>query len=492
MWTGASAIVLRLSNILVMAIAARIVAPAELGVYALAVTIYGIVVCLGSCGVSAAIGRADLDADRLGPTVTTIALFSSCLLAGSMALAAEPIASAFGAPAAAGPIRILAIALFLQGFFAVQNSQLQRVFRQEVMFRANAAAFVISSATLLLLATVINGAEAFAWSRVAGNIIVGLIMLLSLDTRYRPGWQAQFVGPLLRFGVPAALGALLSQLVLNVDYVIIGRLMSTADLGYYMLAFSICSWPTTALGAVMDQVVLPAFSGVRLDGGDLRLTVLRAVRIVALAACPIGAFTFAFARPLIETVYGAKWLPAAPVLSVLAAYGVLFVLGMLFNNIMIASGKSLAMFAVQAVALVALVPVLIAGVRFGGLVGVGVGHILVILTVTMPVYAVAIKFTTGAGVGVMLRALSRPVLAALAAAGVALVATESLSIPVAKLAIGGVAGLIVYMAIAGPQLLQLFPARLADKRIMVLASTWPLLSAKQLWKVKVNAGPRRP
>src|ERR1700757_2557264 len=73
MWTGASAIVLRLSNVLVMAIAARIVAPAEMGVYALAITVYGFVVCLGSWGVTSAIGRSDLDADKLGPTVTTIA-----------------------------------------------------------------------------------------------------------------------------------------------------------------------------------------------------------------------------------------------------------------------------------------------------------------------------------------------------------------------------------------------------------------------------------
>ncbi|SDE15857.1 oligosaccharide flippase family protein [Rhodococcus tukisamuensis] len=491
LWTGASAIVVRFSNILVMAIAARIIAPEELGVYALALAVHGFVACFAAWGVTSAIGRLDLDADRLGPTVTTVTLCSSCVVAASMALAAGPIASAFQAPEAVRPIRILAVVVVIQVMSAVPAAQIQRAFRQEVAFRANVIGFVFGSATLLPLATMIHGAEAFAWSRVAAGLAIGLTMVLSLDTRYRPGWEAQFVGPLLRFGVPAAVGSLLSQLVLNVDILIIGRAMSTADLGYYMLAFNICLWPTAALGAVMDQVVLPAFSAVRRDDGDLRSTVSRAVRTVALVACPIGGFTFAFAHPLIETVYGGKWLTAAPVLSVLAAYGVLYVLGKLFDNIMIASGKTITMFVVQATVLVVLVPILIVGVRVGGLVGVGVGHILAILLVTMPAYAVAIRRATGAGIGVILRALSRPALAAVAAAGVALVATEGLTNPLAKLAVGGLVGLVVYVAVVGPQLLQLFPGRLADKRILVLATTWPLMAAKRLRQAGVDAPPWR-
>ena len=171
--------------------------------------------------------------------------------------------------------------------------------------------------------------------------------------------------PLLRFGVPAALGWLLAELVLNIDYVIIGREMSTADLGEYMLAFNIASWPTAVLGAVVAQIVLPAFSAVRLGGGDLGLTVSRAIRTVGFVACPIAAFTCAFAYPLIETVYGARWLGAAPVLRLLALYGALYVLGLLFDNIMVAAGKTFAMFAVQAAALVTLVPALIVGAPFG-------------------------------------------------------------------------------------------------------------------------------
>jgi len=312
------------------------------------------------------------------------------------------------------------------------------------------------------------------------HLIACLTILLSLDKRYRPGWNAELVRPLLRFGVPAALGWVLAELVLNVDYLIIGRQMSTADLGQYMLAFNIASWPTAVLGAVVAQIVLPAFSAVRLGGGDLSQAVSRAIRTVGLVACPIAAFTCAFAYPLIETLYGARWLGAAPVLRLLALYGVLYVLGLLFDNIMVAAGKTLAMFAVQAAALIALVPALIVGAHLGGLVGVGIGHILVVLVVTMPVYLVATYRITGAGVGRVLRAISRPCMAAAAAAVVALLLTGPLATPIAKLAVAGVVGSIVYAAVIGPQLLELLPNRLAAKRICVVFTSWPSMVAKRL------------
>lgn len=480
-WTGASTILLRLSNVLVMVIVARIVSPAELGLYALAIAIYGFVIYI-AWGVVAVIARSDLDADKLGPTVTSLAMYSSFVIAGLMAWLARPLAAALGTPDAAPSIRILAIIVALAGIFAVPVAQNQRAFRQEVVFRANVISFFGSSAALLLLVITfkIPGAEAFAWSRVIGHLIVSLTIFLSLDKRYRPGWRAEYVVPLLRFGVPAALGGVLSQLVLNVDYVIIAHQMTTTDLGQYMLAFNVASWPTAVLGAILNAVVLPAFSGVRRDGGDLSATVARAVRVTGFSACPIAAFTCVFAHPLIETVYGGRWLEAAPVLSVLALYGVLYVIGLLFDNIMIASGKTFTMFAVQAAALLALVPALLVGVRLDGLVGVGVGHIVVVLLVTMPAYIIAIHRIVGAGVWTILRAFSRPALAAVAAAGVALLATKGISLPIGKLTVGGVVGLIVYLAIAGPQLLQFLPSRVAGKRIPVLLTTWPSLMVKQL------------
>jgi lipopolysaccharide exporter len=461
LWNAASNVLLRLGNILVLAVVARIVSPAELGVFALAAALQILVGDLAVLGVASSIARADLDADEIGPTVVTISVVSGLLLSSVMAIWAAPFASLLGAPAAADAIRILAVCVALTGALAVPTAQLQREFRQDVLFRANIVSLVPSSAALIVLASMGDGAVAFAWSRVVGLVVTGYVLLRSLSTKYWPGLNARYVRPLIRFGFPLAMANVLSQILLNVDYVFVGRLMSTADVGLYMLAFQICTWPTALLGTVINSMVLPAFSTLRRDGGDLGEALPYAVRTVALIACPIAAFTCAFATPLITTVYGEKWAAAGPVLSVLALYGMVFVLGLLFANVLISTGRTGVLFAVQIAALVVLVPALAIGVNLRGLVGAGIAHILVISLVTLPAYLVAIRKATHVGAQRVVRALVRPLAAAVAAVVAARLAGAGVGLDAGKLAIGVLTAGVVYVLLTAPLLLHLLPIRAA-------------------------------
>ncbi|WP_411701164.1 hypothetical protein, partial [Conyzicola sp.] len=54
LWAGSSSMLLRIGNIVVMAVVARIVAPEQLGLFALTLVVHGVVVSLAELGVSSA------------------------------------------------------------------------------------------------------------------------------------------------------------------------------------------------------------------------------------------------------------------------------------------------------------------------------------------------------------------------------------------------------------------------------------------------------
>ena len=393
-WSAGSAIVMRLASIGIMAIVARLVSRDEFGVFGLAVTAFSMFVSLAELGVSSAVARSDLDIDEIAPTVTTIAIVTSFGLAALIALNADGLATALGSAGAAGPLRVLSISVALTGVFAVPGAQLQRDFNQKRIFSATAIAFFPANIVLLVAALHADGAMSFAWSRVVGQLVMGTVMVLGVSRHYWPGLRRTVVGPLLRFGIPLALSGLLSQLLLNVDYLFIGRELGTDKLGLYLLAFNISSWSTTVLSSVLNGMVLPAFSKVRADGGDLSHALFRGARAVTSIAALIGSMTMALATPLLLTVYGSKRADAAPVLSILSAYGVAFVVNLLFANVLVAMGRTGFLFIVQVVALACLVPAITIGLNHWGLVGVGVSHIVVIGCVTVPAYVVAIHRST--------------------------------------------------------------------------------------------------
>ena len=64
------------------------------------------------------------------------------------------------------------------------------------------------------------------------------------------------------------------------------------------------------------------------------------MRAAALVASPIGLFTCGFAAPLVVAVYGDQWPKAAPILTVLALYGIFSTFGAVFDSAIIASGRT--------------------------------------------------------------------------------------------------------------------------------------------------------
>jgi PST family polysaccharide transporter len=346
----------------------------------------------------------------------------------------------------------MAIAVVLGGIFTVPGAQITRDFKQDKQFISTVVSFIFSTGVLILLARHGSGALAFAWSRVIGQTVQGAILMISAKKQYLAGFSRQAASILFKFGLPLAGANFVNYILLNVDYALVGRLMGAAALGTYVLAFNVSSWPSSLLGAVINTVSMPAFSRVRHDPVLLRKAIGNAVRAVTLIAMPMCALSIALARPLVLTLYGARWIAAANVLSVLAFYGLAAVLCTLFASMLAGLGRTKALLVVQVVWLVPLVVAMALGVRQDGIVGAAVAHVVVVIPIVLPFYLFTLKRATNVSLLSLGRAaLPAAVASSLAALGTAGIASM-LSRPVEQLIVGGVVGGLIYLLTAAPYL----------------------------------------
>jgi lipopolysaccharide exporter len=470
LWVVASNLLLRLANLLLTAVVAHILSPHDFGVFAVALTAFFIVSSIGELGVSSCLMRADLDIDSLAPTVATISALSSAILAGAMVAFASPIATALGSAEAVGPIRVMSLAVLLVGVFAVPNAQMLRDFKQDKIFLANAISFIPSTAVLIILAKSGSGAMAFAWSRVVGQFVLGSVLIAAAPRHYRPGLARSALSVVLRFGIPLAGANFVNYILLNVDYAFVGHLLGAAELGVYMLAFTIASSPYSLLGAVINNVSMPAFSRVKHDPALLKNAMSSALRGVSLIAMPMCAMMIALARPLILTVYGAKWAEAANVLVILSLYGAVFIVCLLFANMLTSLGRTKFLLVLQLIWIGTLVPAMVLGVRKDGIVGAAYAHVAVIIPIVLPSYLLALKRVTGVRFTALGKAALPAVLASAAAAVAARAAAYPLSSPLAELIAGLAAGGLVYVLCVGQQAIGVFGRGRAAERVLHLYS----------------------
>ena len=84
-----------------------------------------------------------------------------------------------------------------------------------------------------------------------------------------PDGDRDQVRRLLAFGLPLAGANIIAFSVLNVDYVVVGRVLGATALGLYVLAFNISGWPMNVFGAVVRSISLPGFAHLQRDGEDM-------------------------------------------------------------------------------------------------------------------------------------------------------------------------------------------------------------------------------
>jgi PST family polysaccharide transporter len=433
-----------------MAIVARLLTPHDFGVFAVAITVHTLIFSIATLGVGIVLTRGDIDVDEVAPTIAAIALISGLFLSLLMVAFATPIATTLGTPAAAGPLRVLAISLFLAGCFPIPVELLVRNFRTKELFIAQISGMIPANLLLLLLALSGTGAMAFAWSRVLEHLITGVLTYVFVRRWDWPRLNLRVAKRVLGFGLPVASASGLGAILANTDYAVVGHVLGAYHLGFYLIAFNVASWPGALLGATLMTIIVPAFSRLAHTPGGPRRAIVAGAQIVGLVSFPICALTMALSRPLIVSVYSAKWAPAAPVLSTLAIYGAVSTLCTFFSYTVVSQGRTGALLPLQLAWLAALIPGMIIGVHYRGIVGAGDAHVVVILGIVLPLYLVVFARTRIVRIREPLAALLPPLIAAVLA-GLAAVAMKLLLGPaLLELVVGLLVGGGVYLIAVAP------------------------------------------
>lgn len=443
-WGFINSITMRLATLTLGIILARLLTPEAFGAFAVALTVQTILINLADLGMSADLIRSR-EWQRRVPTVASISLLAGGLLSAAMIAGAPTLASSLGSDQAAPVIAVMSLSLVIAAAGVAPFASIQREFQQSRFFFVVATSFFIGSGlTVLLIVGFGWGAMALAVGKLVEQACsVGLQFGLT-RTRPRFGFDRSVARSALAFGLPVCGANALSWLVLNVDYIVIGRTAGAVTLGLYVLAFTVSTWPVTALVQAVRNVALAGFA--RLDRTNSAENFVSSFALVLTAGLFMGALLAPLARPTVTFVYGPAWLGSAGVLGVLAIFGAMRVVFDLMATFLIARGASRPALLVQVAWVVALVPAMVVGVHAWGIVGAGVAHLVVGFFVVLPAYMLALN-RQGVPFLALVRAAAPPVGAALLTGAAVWASTQAIDVPWQALVLGSPIGILVYLAL---------------------------------------------
>ncbi|QXJ21543.1 lipopolysaccharide biosynthesis protein [Actinomadura graeca] len=439
-WSLVNTAVGRLGTLAIGVALARLLGPAEFGVFAVAMVALLAVLSFHELGVSLAIVRWPGDPREIAPTVATISVASSALIYAGCYLGAPAFASAMGAPAASGVIRLLGLSVVVSGLVAVPAALLQRGFRQDRKMLADQVNNWGGAIVSIALAATGMGAMSLAIGRLVGSAASAVLLVRASPEPLRFGFDRGRARALLRFGLPLAGSSIVVFAVASVDQLVVGNVLGATALGFYVLAFNLSNWPVTMFSQPVRSVAPAAFARLQHDPPALRGAFLSTAGLLAGLTLPVCLLLAGAAEPLIRLVYGDRWGPAADALLWLGILGGLRIMFELVYDYFVVLARSRAVFTVQLVWLVALVPALVAGAELHGIPGVGAAHVAVAALVVLPLYLWELR-RSGVGARAVLARTAPPALIAAAVGLTAAAAHATISLDIAALALAGLTAL---------------------------------------------------
>jgi PST family polysaccharide transporter len=273
-------------------------------------------------------------------------------------------------------VAVLAVNFVMAGFTMIPTALLTRQMAFHKLAVREIAGIAVDGSTSIALALCGWG----VWALVAGTLAghAAQMVLINLVCPFRPrlAFDKQGLKQCLGFGLNLTGFNIFNYFARHADNLIIGIFLGPVALGYYALAYKLMLLPRNSITNVVTRVLLPTFSRMQDDDERLAKAYLRTCGAIAFVTFPMMAGLAVVARPFVEVVLGEKWLPAVPLIWILAPIGAIQSVGSTQGQLFLAKGRTGWMFLWNILTSALKVLSFLVGVRWGVL-GVAASYALV-------------------------------------------------------------------------------------------------------------------
>lgn len=319
-WVFLGSYSVTLINFIVGIVLARILAPADFGVLALAVFYLTAFSVLKDWGVESALLYRK---ENLRETASTLFFLQIGLASLSVLLA---LTSSFLLRKIYDPV-ISSILIVLAVFAVIESlgSIPRTLIEKQIAFRGLSLIEVLAVSLAGVLSIVLAVKGLGIWALVFQRV-------LTITIKTTGFWLLSHFRPLLifdkvvvswffkTFGAPIFISSLASLFLFQFDNFLIGTLVGATVLGFYTKAYQFASLPTQLITQVISRVAFPIYSQCQDDKEKLGKAFSIFLKGIWRLALPMAVGLFVLAPEIIELLLGEKWLPAVPLLRILAGY----------------------------------------------------------------------------------------------------------------------------------------------------------------------------
>lgn len=303
-------------HFVVTLVLARLLTPNDYGTVAL----LSIFITISNVFVDCGFGKALVQKKTATQVDYNSVFYLSMAIAGvlyvGLFFASPWVADFYGIPELKVMLRVLALSLIFHSINGVQNVELNRKMLFHLSFRISWVSAIVKAVVGVVMAFLGYGPWALVWASIASGVAGVISRQFVIAWRPTLSFSWQSVKELFRFGWKVTVSSLVDQVYANVQALLIGRIYTRADLAFVNKGRHIPNLLSNITTQSLRRVAFPALAKLQDDPERLRNAMRRMIKCSTFCVFPMMIMVGVLADPMIEMLFGPRWLPAVPYLRV--------------------------------------------------------------------------------------------------------------------------------------------------------------------------------
>jgi len=310
--------------------------------------------------------------------------------------------------------RLLHIASFY--FVVVYFGQIYLfLMEKELRFRSVAQIDIVGSIVAVTVTLVLAYNNYRELSLVVGALVGQVVrsagQMVAGRALFRPmlAFSIADIKEHLRFGVYNLGDGILGFIQLNIDAILIGKLLGVTQLGFYTLAYQLAVFPINKLNPIILQVAYPLLAKMKESNESLKNSYLKILDFISYCNFPLLAGLFITANSVVPLFYGPGWGETVHLIQIFVFVSVFFCMSHPLFTLAFTKGKPNLLFYLNVGTILVKVPLIYVGGLYYGTTGVAVAFLVATFLNTMANFMI-VQSLIGNFFRTFLENLARPVL----------------------------------------------------------------------------------
>jgi lipopolysaccharide exporter len=448
-WTTFSSLGRTALQIVQVAILARLLTPADFGLFAVVLAIMAFLQIFADAGISnAIIHYQDITQKQLS-SLYWLNVSASLLLATLVAVTSPWLSNWYHEP-------LLQYLLMLAATTLVASSlgqQIKVVAQKNLLFAKLAKVELIAAFFGFIAAICLAWLDAGVFSMIIGSLVTAVISSLLLWALLSEGWRPKLrlqlgeIRKFLKFGAYMVGNNLANTFNMQIDILLGTRLLGAQLIGMYSLPKELSLRIAGVINPIITQVGLPIMASAQGNTPLLKRIYLQTIRMTASINFPAYVSLAIFAPEIVRLILGEKWLPAIPLLQIFACWALLRSIGNPAGILLMARGRADLSFKWNMLLLLIMPPTIWIGSQFG-IMGMAVAMATIGVVLYIPSWYFLIRPLCGATLGEYSMQMAVPLVLSILAGVISYLSVYFWEDNLLRLSIGVPVGGLVYVGLS--------------------------------------------